>query len=50
MNEKEVWSTLAAAQLAASLVHDGIESFIKAGDASRAEEVIATAGALIAVV
>ena len=43
VNEKEVWSQLAAAQLGASLVGDAIDSYIKAGDPSNFEGVIRVA-------
>jgi len=40
VNEKEVWSTLATAQLNAGLVKDAIDSYIKANDATNYEQVI----------
>jgi len=40
VNKSEVWSSLAAAQLAGSLIKDAIDSYIKAGDPSNFETVI----------
>ncbi|RYY38323.1 hypothetical protein EON62_00490, partial [archaeon] len=41
VNEKEVWSVLAAAQLSANMVKDAIDSYIKAADHSNYVNVIA---------
>lgn len=43
VDDKAVWSQLAAAQLAASLTKDAIDSYIKAGDPSNYEGVIRVA-------
>jgi tetratricopeptide (TPR) repeat protein len=43
VDQKEIWSQLAAAQLEASLVKDAIDSYIKAGDPAAHEGVIAAA-------
>lgn len=45
VNDKEVWSLLAAAQLAAGLVKDAIDSYIKAADTGNYPAVIASAEA-----
>jgi len=43
VNEPEVWSILARAQLAQSLIPEAIDSFLKADDANAYQEVIASA-------
>jgi protein-tyrosine-phosphatase len=45
VNKPEVWSTLAAAQLAAALIKDAIDSYIKAADPANFEAVIAASEA-----
>ena len=43
VNDKDVWTTLAAAQLEANLIKDSIDSYIKANDASHFDSVIRAA-------
>jgi len=42
VNDKDVWSMLATAQLTANLIHDAINSYIKAADSSQYQLVIAS--------
>ena len=43
VNEKDCWNKLAAAQLAATMVKDAVDSYIKSNDASNYENVIRVA-------